>query len=103
VARTVVWTHRAWSDLERAADYIAQDSPSYAAALVSRTREAARSLTHFAERGRLVPELEEPQVRELLVDSFRLIYQVGRVEIAVLAFVHGARDLSGLVPPPSSE
>lgn len=45
MARKVKWTAAAWNDLEEAADYIARDSPNYAAALVREVREAARSLS----------------------------------------------------------
>jgi plasmid stabilization system protein ParE len=69
VARRVAWTETAWRDLERAADHLAEDSPSYAAGLVRRIRERARSLEELAERGRVVPELDDPSVRELLVGN----------------------------------
>jgi hypothetical protein len=64
MARKVVWTETAWRDLERSADYIAEDSPGYAAAFVERVREQARSLDELTHRGRVVPEFGEPTVRE---------------------------------------
>jgi toxin ParE1/3/4 len=93
VARTVVWSEPAWHDLEQVADYIAQDSPHYAATFVREVRDAARSLSTFAERGRVVPELNDPAVRELLVGRYRLMYIVMASSVQVIAFVHGARDL----------
>jgi plasmid stabilization system protein ParE len=56
MARKVIWTETAWRDLERSADYIAEDSPGYAAAFVLRIRESARSLDELTLRGRVVPE-----------------------------------------------
>ncbi len=50
MGRRVVWTEAAWNDLETAADYIAKDSPRYAAAFVREICEAARSLVQFSER-----------------------------------------------------
>ena len=47
--------------MEEAADYIARDSPNYAAALVREVREAARSLSRLAERGRMVQNFENQQ------------------------------------------
>jgi toxin ParE1/3/4 len=93
VARRVAWTETAWRDLERTADYIAEDSPGYAAAFVRRVRDRARSLEELAERGRVVPELDEPAVRELVVGSYRLIYETSDEDVFVLALIHGARDL----------
>jgi toxin ParE1/3/4 len=96
VARQVAWTETAWRDLERIADYIAEDSPGYAAALVRRVRDHARSLEEMAERGRVVPELEEPAVRELIVGSYRLIYEIDDAHVNILGLIHGARDLAAL-------
>ena len=96
MARKVKWTAAAWSDLEEAADYIARDSPNYAAALVREVCEAARSLSRLAGRGRMVPEFREPAIRQLLVGNYRLIYQVSKDTVDILALVHGARDLPAL-------
>jgi toxin ParE1/3/4 len=93
VARRIAWTESAWRDLERIADYIAEDSPGYAAAFVRRVRDRARSLDEMAERGRVVPELDQPSVRELVVGTYRLIYEISDQEVFVLALIHGARDL----------
>lgn len=93
MARRVAWTETAWRDLERIGDYIAEDSPGYAAAFVRRVRDRARSLEEMAERGRVVPELDEPGVRELVVGSYRLIYEIGAEDVFVLGLIHGARDL----------
>jgi toxin ParE1/3/4 len=78
------------------ADYIAQDSRHYAATFVREVRDAARSLATFAERGRIVPELNDPAVRELLVGRYRLMYRVAPSTAQIVAFVHGARDFRGL-------
>jgi len=96
VAWKVVWTESAWRDLEEVADYIAQDSSHYAAAFVREAREAARTLTCLAERGRAVPEFNDPNIRELFVRSYRLIYQVAEQSVYIIGFIHGARDLWAL-------
>ncbi len=60
---------------------------------MSEAQEAARSLKRFAERGCVVPEFEDPTLRELFVRSFRLIYRVAADAVYVLGFIHAARDL----------
>jgi plasmid stabilization system protein ParE len=50
----------------------------------------------FPESGRRVPEIADPNVRELFVQRYRLIYEIHADTIHVLAFVHGARDLAAL-------
>ena len=96
MARQVVWTETAWRDLEHTADYIAEDSPGYAAAFVQRIRDHAHSLDELAFRGRMVPELGVPTVRELLVGNYRLLYEVREASIYILGLIHGARDLAAL-------
>jgi plasmid stabilization system protein ParE len=91
MARRVAWTEAASSDLAEAAGYIARDSRYYAAAFVREVRAAARSLRVSSERGRIVPELGQPDIRELLVRSYRLVYNVAPRHVHVLALIHGAR------------
>jgi toxin ParE1/3/4 len=94
MARAIRWGEPALEDLHQAADYIARDSQHYAQALIDRAAAAARSLVEVPESGRRVPEIDDPNVRELFVQSYRLIYEVHREAIDILAFVHGARDLA---------
>ena len=82
--------------MEAAAEYIAQDSPRYASALVREARDAARSLRVFANRGRIVPEINDEEIRELFVCRYRLIDRITDSEVVVLAFIHSARDLSAI-------
>ncbi|MCH8206353.1 MAG: type II toxin-antitoxin system RelE/ParE family toxin [Chloroflexi bacterium] len=96
MARRVEWTESAWNDLEEGANFIRKGSRYYAASFVAEIRDATRSLSLLAERGRIVPELDEPSVREIFVRSYRLIYQVSAEAVYVLAVVHGARDLPAL-------
>ena len=96
MARKVTWTKSARIDLEEVADYIGKDSPHYAGAFVREVRDAARSLVYLAERGRTVPEFNDPSIRELFVRSYRLIYQVAEEAVYVIGFIHGARDLLAL-------
>jgi len=56
----------------------------------------ARSLTTFSERGRIVPEANDPTIRELFLVNYRLLYQVRPEVVYVLAIIHGARDLKTL-------
>jgi toxin ParE1/3/4 len=96
VAKRVVWTETAWIDLESIATFIARDSPSYAASFVREICDYARGLSRMAMRGRVVPEIGDKQIRELIVKSYRLIYRVERSRVSVLTLVHSARDLKTL-------
>jgi len=91
--RRVVWTEAAWRDLEQVIRYIARDSPHYAASFAREVRDAARSLFRFAERGRCVPELDTPDIREIFVGSYRLLYSLSGETLHILGLIHGAREL----------
>ena len=93
MAGRVAWAETAADDLEQVSNYIARDSPRYAAAFVREVLDAARSLTDLAERGRIVPEFGDADIRELLVRSYRLSYHLGPDVVSIIGFIHGARDL----------
>ena len=90
--RRVVWAKSARQALDDAIGRIAGDSGDAARRVLSQALEAASTLTSFAERGRVVPELGDPAIRELFVYSYRLLYEIRNDTVAVIGFVHGARD-----------
>lgn len=92
--RSVVWTHSARRALDEVLEYVAQDSRDRALTLLSRALDTAATLDTFALRGRVVPELNQPDTRELLVFDYRLQYRVLDEQVVVIAFLHGARDFS---------
>lgn len=96
MARQVTWAESALDGLEGIVGYIARDSPNYAAAFVIEMRDAARSLVHLGERGRVVPEWNDQSMRELLVENYRLIYKLSGATVSIIGVVHAARDLEAL-------
>lgn len=97
MAYEIEWAESAVESLVDAIEFIGRDSPSYAAALAVRAERAAASLAELPDRGRRVGEFHDPEVRELIVDSYRLIYRVRARKVVLLAFVHKARDLVSLL------
>ncbi len=96
MARQVNWAYEAAADLEALAEYIARDSAFYASAFVQEIRDASRSLNKFSERGRIVPELRNSNIRELFVREYRLIYSIEESRVVILGLIHGKRDLRRL-------
>lgn len=96
MAKRVIWTEVAWEDLESIANFISRDSPYYAASFVRETRDCARSLSRMSMRGHVVPEIGDRQIRQLIIQSYRLIYKVDVSRVVVLAIIHGARDLKSV-------
>lgn len=96
----IEWTEPAVSDLENIHDYIARDSPEYADAVIERLVLSTDQLISFPESGRLVPESTNPKIRELLIQSYRVIYRLKKGTVQILAVVHGERNLSSMKPKP---
>ena len=92
--RQVIWSREAHSALDDVLSYISQDSPAAAVRFLDHTLATAATLASFSERGRVVPEIANPNTRELFLERYRLIYEVASTEVRILALVHGARDFA---------
>jgi toxin ParE1/3/4 len=89
----VFLSDQALSDLERIVAYIAFDNPEAAQRVGDQLLDAALSLEALPERGRMVPEFQRYEIREIVVRSYRIIYRVNKADtnIEVVRFWHGAR------------
>jgi toxin ParE1/3/4 len=92
LAYPVVWARRARSDLHLAVAHIRAESPEAARRFASAIVRASRSLATLSERGRVVPELSQETIRELLLGRYRLVYEVFPDRIAVVRLIHASRD-----------
>lgn len=64
MAQDLIWSSQALDDIDAIAQYISKDSPYHAEQVVERLLDLADSLTSHPELGRVVPELDDPSVRE---------------------------------------
>jgi plasmid stabilization system protein ParE len=89
----VILTPQSLDDLEEIVAFIAKDNPGCARTFGNELIDRALSFSAFPERGRVVPEIAEPTVREIIFGAYRIIYEIfpGRHAIYVLRFWHGAR------------
>lgn len=91
----VKWTTAAKLDLKSIHDYIARDSKFYAQKVSQDIIEKTAILGKLPEIGRIVPELDNHNIRELFIHSYRLIYEVSPTDIMILALIHGRRNFTG--------
>ncbi len=91
MATRVVWSPEALEDIESIAQYIARDSGFYAKAVVSKLVSTAQAIPEAPLIGRIVPEIADASIRERLVYSYRMIYQLRENDILVVAVIHGKR------------
>lgn len=67
----VVWTETALGHLAAIRAYIAQTSEFYAERMVQRVLDRGPQLAAFPDSGRMLPELQRPEVREVLEGPYR--------------------------------
>jgi toxin ParE1/3/4 len=89
----VGWSRRALNDLQGIAEYIAADSPTYARNVIKKIVSQTRMLAQFPRSGRIVPEYDDENIRELIVYSYRIIYRLQEDQLVIAAVVHGRRSL----------
>lgn len=89
----VTWTDQALDDLDAICLFIARDAPRYAELFAHRVFHATERLSLFPLSGRVVPEIGRDDIRELIVQSYRIIYRVLPEEVEILTIHHGARPL----------
>ena len=92
--RRIVWAESAQQALDEVVGDIAKDSSEGAIRVLTLSLEKAASLSTLAERGRMVPEVGDPTLRELFVYDYRLLYRVYDDRVVIQAFLHGARDFA---------
>ncbi|BCU13540.1 MULTISPECIES: type II toxin-antitoxin system RelE/ParE family toxin [Microcystis] len=89
----VFWTETAVNHLSAIYNYISQNSPQYAQRLVERLTRRSEQIANFPFSGRLVPEFETEQIREVIEGSYRIIYYIKPEQIDVIAVLHAARNI----------
>jgi len=89
------WTLQAKNDLKAIAEYIKLDSVRYAKLQVIRIKSRTQILKSHPNAGRIVSEIENEQIRELIEGSYRIIYKVvSNNQIDILTIHHSTRDLT---------
>ncbi len=88
----LVWSPLADAQVDDAVAYIAADDPAAALAWLERMLERVRSLADYPGSGRVVPELQREDVRELTIPPYRVLYRRTADAVEIAAIRHSARD-----------
>ena len=89
----ITWTSSALTDLTEIGEYIATDSPKYAELTVSKLYHKVEILVTHPRVGRMVPEMEQENLRELIEGNYRIIYEIINDNIFILTLHHSSRIL----------
>ena len=93
MAYGIFWTPIAVQDLRDICDFISRDNPVAAQRMGEELIKQAETMALFPQSGRMVPEKRNPLIRETIVGSYRIIYQVddGNKVVALARIWHSAR------------
>ena len=89
----VRWTPQAAEDLAAIRDFIARDSPRYAALVAERIVAAVDMLVQFPLSGRIVPERSREDLRELVRPPYRIVYRVLEDRLDIVTVFRSSREI----------
>src|SRR6056297_2382558 len=85
------WSLQAADELEEICVYFDNNSPHYAKLFAFKIIESIQKLKNFTKIGRIVTEIENPEIRELFYKSYRIIYRIQQDCIEIVSIFHGSR------------
>ena len=93
----IKWTDFAIENLNDIGDYIEKDSFRYAEIVVNSLFDSTDILEQHPFAGRMVPEFNDKDIRELIRGNYRIVYKVlNENRIDIITIHHSARLLSNL-------
>lgn len=86
------WSELAKSDLFNIYQYIASDSSHYAKEHIRNLKSQTLILKQFPESGRIVPEFDDENIREIIFKNYRIVYLIkDSTTVVVITVFHGSR------------
>ena len=88
------WTPQANDDIKNIIEYIATQSEKFAKIQAQRIIDKIELLENMPYLGRVVPELNYKNVRELILGSYRIVYHIRSTQrISFITIHHSSRPL----------
>lgn len=89
----IIWSPLAIDRVTEIAEYIAFDNPAASQNWVEQVFEKVKTLESSPKMGRVVPEIERDEIREILYGNYRIIYHYSVQKISILTVRHGKQIL----------
>jgi toxin ParE1/3/4 len=87
----VLWAPQAIRDVEAIRAHVARDSAQYADLVAERIVAAVERLQEHPRSGRVVPELGDESIREIIHGNYRIVYRLRHDVVEIATVFHGAR------------
>jgi plasmid stabilization system protein ParE len=84
---------KAINDIDKITGFIAKDSEHYAKIQVQRFFNVAKALERQPKSGKIVPEKQDPPIREILIGNYRIIYKMASLTKVDVITVHHSKRL----------
>ncbi|MDR0854088.1 MAG: type II toxin-antitoxin system RelE/ParE family toxin [Clostridiales Family XIII bacterium] len=97
---TVVMTTNAKLEFKGIIATISADNKLVAKKMSTKIKDGMEGLQQFPEMGRIVPELERMgnmQYRELIINPWRLVYQIKEEQVFVMAIIDERRNFDDII------
>lgn len=88
------WSPKAIKNLEEIAEFISRDSPLYAPIFVQKIVSSVERLINFPLSGRVVPEFENKNLREIIFHNYRIIYRIKVRDIEIVLVTHSSKMIN---------
>ncbi len=89
----IIWAPLAIDRAAEIAEYISRDNPVAAGKWIHNLFKKVEILKSTPEIGRIVPEIERKEIRELIFGNYRIIYRIEKTIINILTVRHGKQIL----------
>jgi addiction module RelE/StbE family toxin len=89
----IIWSPLAVDRVAEIAEYIALDKPSAAEKWVESIFNSVKRLEQFPDSGRIIPEIQLKNFREIILGNYHIIYRIEENKISVLTMRSGKQIL----------
>ena len=87
----IEWSPKSLKNLEEIAEFISQNSPLYAPVFVRKIINSVERLKDFPLSGRVVPEFNKKELREVIFHNYRIVYRVKESVVEIVLVTHGSK------------
>ena len=89
----LVWTNEALNRLTEIDDYISYDSIARARKFINNIIKSTTSIPQYPQKGRIVPEFNISELREIIYKNYRIVYRIKKDQIQILTIFEAHRLL----------
>lgn len=90
----IEWSPKSLKNVEEIAEFISQNSPLYAPAFVKKIIYSVERLADFPLSGRIVPEFNIMEIREIIFHNYRIVYRIKGDTVEIVIVTHGAKIIN---------